>query len=324
MSIDELYKPISKYLEEFNTYYKNQLKSNVPLLNIIIRYLTRKKGKLVRPALVFFCADLCDKVSERSYIGATMVELLHRATLIHDDVVDEADKRRGIATVNSAWNNKIAVLVGDYFLAKGLLSAISNGEYKFLDATSRAVKRMSEGELLQIQKSKELDITEKTYFEIISNKTASLISVACEIGAISADATSEQIEALKNYGEYLGIAFQLKDDIFDVHGKKSIIGKPVGNDIKEKKITLPLIFALRQASKKENKEIISLLKKGKITQADIKKIINFINSYNGIEYAETTAKKEIEKAIECLSIFPNNEKKESLIKFTNFVVNRNK
>ena len=227
------------------------MRTKVPLLELIIRYITKKKGKQVRPALVFLSAELCGGINNRSYIGAALVELLHTATLVHDDVVDEAKKRRGLPSINAAWTNKIAVLIGDYLLAKGLLIAIENEEFTFLKATSRTVRRMSEGELLQIQKSKEILLDEDIYFKIISDKTASLMASCCEIGAISATEDTEIHAVLRNFGELIGIAFQIKDDIFDYVSKSSILGKPVGNDLKEKKFTLPLIFSISKVPEKQ-------------------------------------------------------------------------
>ena len=221
------------------------MKSKVSLLDMIVSYLSKKKGKRIRPTLVFLSAEICGGSCERTYVGASLVELLHTATLIHDDVVDASSVRRGIASINAVWNNKIAVLVGDYLLGKGLLTAIDGGEFEFLKASSNAVRRMSEGELLQIQKSNEADLDEETYFKIISDKTASLMASCCEIGALSASADPAQHAALRDYGENIGIAFQIRDDIFDFSGSSKSIGKPVGNDLKEKKITLPLLFALR-------------------------------------------------------------------------------
>jgi octaprenyl-diphosphate synthase len=254
MNIKEISKPIEGHLKEFNKYFKDTMKSNVALLDIIISYMTRKRGKQVRPAMVFLSAELCGGVNQRTYIGASMIELLHTATLVHDDVVDNSDKRRGLATINAEWNNKIAVLIGDFLLAKGLLAATANTEFGFLHATSDAVKRMSEGELLQIQKSNEIDLEEETYFRIISDKTASLLSAACKVGSLSATDNVEKHELMYQYGENVGLAFQIRDDIFDYTGDATKIGKPVGNDLKEKKITLPLLYSFRQVSKSEAKK----------------------------------------------------------------------
>ncbi len=324
MTLNEITLPVKDNLEEFNRYFRQQMKSEVPLLNLIINYMTQKKGKQVRPTLVFLTAELCGGINERTYKGATLVELLHNATLVHDDVVDEATVRRGIASINANWNNKIAVLIGDFLLAKGLLTAIDNNEFEFLKATSHAVRRMSEGELLQIQKSREFDLTEDVYFKIISNKTASLMAACCEIGAISATEDVDKQLLMREFGETLGIAFQIRDDIFDYLSKNSIIGKPAGNDLKERKMTLPLIYAINNVSKKESKEIISVLKKDDITKKDINRIISFVKNNGGIEYSEQIAKNYSNKAIELLKDFPDLDAKSSLIEFCRFVVERKK
>ncbi|MCX7736288.1 MAG: polyprenyl synthetase family protein, partial [Candidatus Kapabacteria bacterium] len=257
-----------------------------------------------------------------SYVGAAMVELLHTATLIHDDVVDEAKERRGIASINARWNNKIAVLIGDYLLAKGLLIAVENKEYGFLESLSRTVKRMSEGELLQIQKSKDYHIDEKTYYQIISNKTASLISTCCEIGAIATTNDVSIQQKMREFGELVGISFQIRDDIFDYSSKSSILGKPVGNDLKEKKITLPLIHSLSKVNGSEAKEIIKLIKEKKITKREISKVIDFVKANGGIEYAETRAREYIEKAQQILETFPDSPAKKSLQNLSIFVFER--
>jgi octaprenyl-diphosphate synthase len=324
MSLKDISRPVKADLDKFNSFLKGSMKSDVALLNLVISYMTKKKGKQVRPMLVFLSAQLCGEISERTYIGASMVELLHNATLIHDDVVDEASVRRGMASINSSWNNKIAVLIGDYLLAKGLLNAIDGDEFDFLKATSKSVKRMSEGELLQIQKSKDFDTDEETYFKIISNKTASLMSNCCEIGAISASSDKKSIELLGEYGDNVGLAFQIRDDIFDFKSNGSIIGKPVGNDLKEKKLTLPLIYSLSRSSKSECKEIIKMIKKGNLKSKDIAKIADYVTEKGGIAYSEKKAREFIAIAIEKLSSFEDVPAKSSLIEFANFVIERKK
>ncbi|MBI5324719.1 MAG: polyprenyl synthetase family protein [Ignavibacteriae bacterium] len=323
MLIKEITKPIEPQLKEFNSFFKKMMKSDVSLLNLIISYLTRKRGKQIRPAMVLLSAQLCGEMSDRTYAGASMVELLHTATLIHDDVVDESKERRGMASVNAIWNNKIAVLIGDYLLAKGLLTAIDNSEFDFLKATSHAVRRMSEGELLQIQKSKDYNIDESTYFRIISDKTASLMAACCEIGAISATDNPELHKNMKDYGELIGMAFQIQDDIFDYEGNSGTIGKPVGNDLKEKKITLPLIYSLSNVSRKQTKEILSLLKSKKIKKDEIKKIVTFVKENGGIEYSRDKAKEFSTKAVDKLNIFKDSPAKKSLTVLTDFVIDRN-
>ncbi len=322
MTIKEIGKPINKHLEEFNKYFKSLMNSDVALLNLIIQYLTKKKGKQVRPVLVFLSAELCGGVNKRTYIGAAMVELLHTATLTHDDVVDEAAERRGMASINATWNNKIAVLIGDFLLAKGLLASIDNNEFDFLRANSQAVRRMSEGELLQIQKSKDVDIDEETYFKIISNKTASLMASCCEIGAISATDDRKIRAKMKLFGEMIGTAFQIRDDIFDYQSKNLLLGKPVGNDLKEKKMTLPLIYSINKVPKKVAKKYIGFLKNNNLKKKDIKEIISFVTEQGGIKYAENISKEYSDKAIDLLSDFDDCPAKSSLIEFCRFVIDR--
>jgi octaprenyl-diphosphate synthase len=298
------------------------LQTKVSLLNLILKYVTSKKGKQLRPVLVFLSAQAAGVINQRTYIGAALVELLHTATLIHDDVVDEASERRGLASINSKWNNKIAVLIGDFLLSKGLITAIDAGETEFLGVTSRAVKRMSEGELLSIDMSRSISLDEETYFRIISDKTASLLSTCCEIGALSTSDNVEFREAMRDYGEAIGIAFQIRDDIFDYTSRSSLIGKPVGNDLKEKKVTLPLIYALNNATDKEKSSIIKLIKRGKLKKADVNLIIDFVVEKKGIEYAENIAKKYILQAQNSLAVFPESPAKESLLRFSEFVFSR--
>jgi octaprenyl-diphosphate synthase len=322
MNLKEILNPVEKHLEDFDIFFKELMHSNVSLLDHIVRYITKKKGKRVRPALVFLSAELCGGATKRSHVAAAMVELLHTATLIHDDVVDEARERRGIASINEAFSNKVAVLFGDYLLAKGLLSAIDNDEFAFLKALSTSVRRMSEGELLQMQKSKEFDMTEETYFKIISNKTASLIATACQTGAISASADESMQKSLKDYGEYVGLSFQIRDDIFDYLSKSKTIGKPVGNDLKEKKITLPLVYSLSQVSKRESKEIIKIIKNGDLNKKSITTIVDFVKDNGGIDYAENKAKELNSLAIASLDNFKDGKVKQSLRNFAEFVLER--
>lgn len=324
MTIKEIGQPINGHLDEYNKYFKGLMNSDVPLLNLVINYITKKKGKQVRPILVFLSAELCGGVNKRTFTGAALVELLHTATLVHDDVVDEAAERRGMASINASWGNKIAVLIGDFLLARGLLTAIDGNEFGFLHATSQAVRRMSEGELLQIQKSKEIDLSEDIYFKIISNKTASLMATCCEIGAISASVDEKLPLKMREFGELIGTAFQIRDDIFDFNTKNSLIGKPVGNDLKEKKMTLPLIYALKQVPKKDAKEYIALIKKGSIKKSDITKVISFVKDNGGLDYAEKISKEYSERAIKILDSFDNCPAKSSLIEFCKFVTERNK
>ena len=322
MNIKEISSPVDLHINEFNKYFKKLLKSDVSLLNIILNYVARKKGKQLRPMMVFLSAELCGGVNQRSFTGAAMIELLHIATLIHDDVVDQAKERRGLPSVNAVWNNKIAVLIGDYLLAKGLLASIDGSEFDFLRVTSVAVRRMSEGELLQIQKSKDFDTDESIYYRIISDKTASLISSCCEIGAISATDNPEFHEAMVNYGELIGMAFQIKDDIFDFAGNSSLLGKPVGNDLKEKKLTLPIIYSLKNASKKEAREIIRLIKNGGLRKKELARIFAFAKEFGGLDYAMNQARDFSARAVQALTPFDDSVAKEALINFANFVIER--
>ena len=262
LNLSQIQSPISNELKDFDKSFKEYLKSDIRLVEFAIRFILSQKGKKIRPVLVLLSAKMCGGVKNRSFRGASLVELLHTATLVHDDVVDKAEKRRGLPSLNKIWGNKIAVLVGDYLLSKGLMISVDNEDFDFLRTITDTVKKMSEGELLQIYKAKKLDINEETYFKIISYKTASLISTCCEIGARSSTDAPNKIDALRNYGEYLGIAFQIQDDILDFVGKTKIFGKVQGGDLKEKKITLPLIYALNNSSKDKSKAIIKLLKKG--------------------------------------------------------------
>lgn len=321
MDIKEISKPIAPYIDTFNDVLKKQMKSNALLLDTVVKYILKQRGKQLRPMLVLLSAELCGGVNDRTHIGAAMVELLHTAALVHDDVVDQADERRGMASINAVWKNKIAVLVGDYLLSRGLLIAVENEEFEFLRITSHAVRRMSEGELLQIQKSRLLDIDEETYFKIISDKTASLIATCCEIGCFSASPDPVHRKALNEYGELVGLAFQIRDDVFDYVSRGSLIGKPVGNDVKEKKLTLPLIYSFTQAPKKESKAILKLIK-GKPDKNDVRAVLNFVNQYGGLHYAEGKAKELVEQAKDRLSPFAESPAKTALLNFADFSIQR--
>jgi len=276
----EISLPIKSELERFEELFKQSMKSNVTLIDLIARYIIRQKGKKIRPLLVLLAAKVAGGVSERTYRGAVMVELLHTATLVHDDVVDNADKRRGFWSINKIFKNKVAVLMGDYLLSRGLLIAVQGKDFDFLDIITTTVKRMSEGELLQIRKTRKLDIDEETYFRIISDKTASLLETCCQIGALSASSDEKYYEAMRKFGEYIGIAFQIRDDILDYEGNTSIIGKPVGADIKEKKITLPLIYSLQQVSKNEAAKIKKIIKNVD-KNGSVEEIIDFVKGTMG-------------------------------------------
>ena len=319
--LSEISRPIKSELEIFDGLFKNSIRSENSLVDLIARYLIRQKGKKIRPLLVLLSAKIAGGVNDRTYRGATLVELLHTATLVHDDVVDNADKRRGFWSINKMFKNKVAVLMGDYLLSRGLMIAVEGKDFDFLEVITKTVKRMSEGELLQIRKTRKLDIDEETYFKIISDKTASLLETCCEIGAMSTSEDSQYREAIKLFGENIGMAFQIRDDILDYEGNLNIIGKPVGGDIKEKKITLPLIYSMNQVSKDEASRIKKIIKnvKGK---EDIKTIIEFVRRNNGIDYALNTAAEYSAKAKEKLKIFPDSQSRIALEALVDFVIDR--
>ncbi len=320
-SLSEISDPIKKELDVFDELFKNSIKSENTLVDLIARYIIRQKGKKIRPLLVMLAAKISGGVTERTYRGAVLVELLHTATLVHDDVVDNADKRRGFWSINAVFKNKIAVLMGDYLLARGLMISVEGKDHDFLEVMTNTVKRMSEGELLQIRKTRKLDIDEPTYFKIISDKTASLLETCCSIGALSVSDKPEYHEAMRQFGESLGIAFQIRDDILDYVGSLSIIGKPIGGDIKEKKITLPLIYSLNQVSKAEAKSIRKMIKKGN-KKENVKTIIEFVREHKGIEYALEKANNYSAKAKELLKIFPDSQSKIAMEALVDFVTDR--
>ncbi len=319
--LSEISKPIKSELEKFNELFKQSMKSKVGLVDLVANYLMRQKGKKIRPLLVLLSAKVSGGISERTFRGAVLVELLHTATLIHDDVVDNADKRRGVWSINRAFKNKVAVLMGDYLLSRGLMIAVDGKDYDFLGVITNAVKRMSEGELLQIQKTRKLDIDEETYFKVISDKTASLLETCCLIGSLSATPNEEYQKAMQEFGISLGMAFQIRDDILDFEGTSSLIGKPVGGDIKEKKITLPLIYSLKQVSSSEADGIIKIIKNGN-GKDKVKKVIEFVRKNNGIDYAIKTAREFSDKALEALKVLPDSQSKVALEALVEFVINR--
>ena len=297
------------------------MKSKVGLVDLVTRYIIRQKGKKIRPLLVLLSAKVSGGINERSYRGAVLVELLHTATLVHDDVVDNADKRRGLWSINKVFKNKVAVLMGDYLLSKGLLIAMEGKDYDFLEVITNTVKRMSEGELLQIQKTRKLDIDEETYFKVISDKTASLIETCCTIGAMSATSNEDYISAMKDFGKNLGISFQIRDDILDYEGKLSITGKRAGGDIKEKKITLPLIYSLNQVSSDKAAEIRKIIKNGK-DKPEVEAVIDFVRENKGIDYSIGTAGTYSQNAKEALKIIPDSQSKLALEALVDFVIKR--
>ncbi|MFZ4619176.1 MAG: polyprenyl synthetase family protein [Bacteroidota bacterium] len=322
-SLDDIKAPVAKEIKDFSGFFKNAMRSNVTLVDTIARYIVKQKGKRIRPIVVFLCAKACGTINQSTFRGATLVEILHTATLVHDDVVDDADTRRGLASIKAVWQNKVAVLMGDYLLSTGLLISLNHDDVYFLKVTSDSVRRMSEGELHQIQKSRELNMDEETYLKIISNKTASLLSTCSEIGAASVTEDAGIRKLMKDYGENVGMAFQIRDDILDFTSRKSILGKPIGGDMKEKKITLPLIYALRQAPKKESKNVLKMIKKG-TTNKDVEYIVDFVQKNGGIVYAEQRAHEFGNAAKECLATLPASDAKDSLIHFIDFVMDREK
>lgn len=321
--LDEIKKPVEVDLDKFEPYFKNSMSSKVPLLDVITNYIYRRKGKQLRPLLVFLSAGINGGVKESTYVAAGMIELLHTATLIHDDVVDEAYERRGFFSINALWRSKISVLVGDYLLSKGLLLAIEKNEIELLRIMSKAVKDMSEGELLQIERSRKMDINESTYFEIIEKKTASLLASCSANGACSAGASTEMIERMRNFGLYLGIAFQIKDDLFD-YQPKGVIGKPTGNDIKEKKLTLPLIHSLSKVSKSEQSDILKLVRSSKKNPKAVEKVVAFVKQNGGLEYTAIKMQEFKNKALEQLALYPDSEYRKSLEMLTEYIVERSK
>lgn len=320
LNLKKISESIAEELKEFENQFSNVLKSNVALIDLITKYILKQKGKKIRPILVLLSAKLCGEVNRRTFIAANLVELLHTATLIHDDVVDDAKSRRGIASVNAVWKNKASVLIGDYLLSKGLLISLENNEYDFLQVTSEAVRRMSEGELLQIQKARNFDATEETYFKVISDKTASLIKTCCKLGALSTSTDKSEIEALGVFGENIGISFQLRDDILDYTGRKKLLGKSTGNDLKEKKFTLPLIISLRNAPKKKSNEIMKLIKSDRTKKFD--EVFNFVLENGGVDYSINKVNEYAALAKYSLKNFTDNRVKDSMMEFIEFVSDR--
>ena len=321
-SLDTIKGPIDQDLIRFEKHFKEAMRSHVPLLDKITYYIVQRKGKQVRPMFVFLSAKLCGDIQDSTYNAASLVELLHTATLVHDDVVDDAYERRGFFSINALWKNKIAVLVGDYLLSQGLLLAIRGGEFQILEIVSNAVKEMSEGELLQIEKARRLDISEAVYYDIIRQKTASLIAAACSAGAASATDDTEQIERMRQFGEKIGIAFQIRDDLFDFGTDD--VGKPLGIDIKEKKMTLPLIFALNQATRSDKKRIINIIKRHNQKADKVKEVIEFVRASGGLEYAQRAMGDYKDEAFQLLHRFPESPSRTSLEQLVNFVTDRKK
>jgi octaprenyl-diphosphate synthase len=322
-SLEIIQSPIKKELKGFDAYFKEAIKSDIPLLEIVIRYVLKKKGKQMRPMFVFLSAKILGEFNESTLLAASGIELLHTATLLHDDVVDESYERRGSFSINALWKNKIAVLVGDYILARGFLNSLDEKQYRYLHLISRAVKDMSEGEILQMRKSRKLDIDFDTYFEIIKKKTASLIATSMAMGAASVSKDDELVEKMFRIGQDVGIAFQIKDDIFD-YQSKGVLGKPTGNDIKEKKITLPLLYVLDQSDKTEKRRILSLVKKKNKNAAKVKELVDLVVAKGGLEYAEQRMNEFRDKAIGQIKQLPENESRTALIELVNYTTTRKK
>ena len=320
--LEQIKLPIKKEMDLFEEKFSNSMISDVPLLNRITHYVVKRKGKQMRPMFVFLTAKMMSDstlINEKVYRAASIIELIHTATLIHDDVVDSSDKRRGFFSLNALWKNKIAVLVGDFLLSKGMLLCIDNDDFYLLKIISKSVKDMSQGELLQIEKARRLDIDEKTYFKIITKKTASLIASCCALGASASNSSKSQINKFYELGEKIGIAFQLKDDLFDYGNRK--IGKPTGIDIKEKKLTLPLIYALNNSSESKKKWLINSVKNS--NDYVIKDIISYVTEMGGIDYTQKKINEYYNSAVEDLKYFEDNEFKESLKKLIKYVIERN-
>jgi len=322
LNLEEIKKPIAAELETFEAKFKASMQSSVPLLDRITHYIVKRKGKQIRPMFVFLSASLCGGITEATYRGAALVELLHTATLVHDDVVDNSYERRGFFSVNALWKNKIAVLVGDFLLSKGLLLSINNGDFGLLKIVSDAVKQMSEGELLQIEKARRLDIDEAVYYEVIRQKTASLIASCCSCGAASAGADAQIVEKMRLFGEKVGIAFQIKDDLFDFGTDD--VGKPLGIDIKEKKITLPLIYALNKASSSEKRRIINLVKNHNEESDKVSEVIDFVRNSGGLDYARSRMDAYQQEAFTILNELPQHESRDSLQQLVRFTTERKK
>jgi octaprenyl-diphosphate synthase len=321
-SLDQIKKPIDEALSAFEGHFRKAMESQVPLLDKITFYLVKRQGKQVRPMFVFLAAKVCGEISESTFRAASMIELLHTATLVHDDVVDDSLQRRSFFSINALWKNKIAVLVGDYLLSQGMLLAVKNKEYLLLEIVSQSVKSMSEGELLQIEKARRLDIAESVYYDIIRQKTASLIASACSAGAASVTSDLDQVEKMRLFGENIGMAFQIRDDLMDFGADD--IGKPLGIDIKEKKMTLPLIFALAQSDISTKKSILSLIRNHSDNPEKVNEVVRFVHHSGGLQYAETTMKSFQQKAFDILRTFPDSDARNSLEELVTFVTERKK
>jgi octaprenyl-diphosphate synthase len=321
--LDRIKSPIASELAHFESYFRDLMRSKVPLLNLVMNYLLRRKGKQMRPMLVFLTAKLMGNPNQSTYTAAALIEILHTATLVHDDVVDESYERRGFFSINAIWKSKVAVLIGDYLLAKGMLLAVQNKEYELLNLVADAVKEMSEGELIQIRNSRKLKVSQDEYFEIIRKKTATLISCCSSCAAKSVGMSDDVVNQMKQFGELLGIAFQIKDDLLD-YQINSTTGKPAGNDLKENKFTLPLIYALEMAETNEKRRIIRLLNSKDNNKIKLDQVISFIDKNNGLVYAHKKMNEFADLALQKIAHFPESEIKNSLSEFVRYTISRNK
>lgn len=322
-TIDEIKSPVTEHMAVFETKFKDAMKSSVPLLDKITSYIVKRKGKQIRPMFVFLCAQSAGQINESTHRAAALIELLHTATLVHDDVVDDSNERRGFFSVNALWKNKIAVLIGDFLLSKGLLLSLDNNDFHLLKIVSTAVREISEGELLQIEKARRLDISEEIYFDIITKKTATLIAACCAAGVASVTDDEKIIALAKEFGTLTGIAFQIKDDLFDF-GNDDGIGKPTGIDIKEKKMTLPLIYALNNCTWLEKRKIITIIKNHNEESEQVKKVIAFVIEKGGITYANKVMHNYKEKALTVLNQLPKNPARDSLERLLIYAIERKK
>ncbi len=320
LHLDDIKAPIAREMEEFEQKFRASMHTKVLLLDTIMNYIVKRKGKQVRPMFIFLSAGTCGRITESTFVGASLIELLHTASLVHDDVVDDSDYRRGFFSINALWKNKIAVLVGDFLLSRGLMLSIEHKEIALLSIVNQAVNEMSEGELLQMEKSRHLDLSEEVYYQIIRQKTASLIASCCAVGATSAGANEEVVAKMKLFGQNIGMAFQIKDDLFD-YGEDEI-GKPLGIDIKEKKMTLPLIHALSKVSWWEKRKIIHIVKNESNKPKKVKEVIDFVKKSGGIEYAKQSMEKFYQQALDLLKDFPESSYKTSLSQLVEFTINR--
>jgi len=321
MNLNEIKAPLEGHMKHFEAHFRESMRSNVPLLTTITRYIVKRKGKQIRPLFVFFSADLFSGITPRTYRGATLIEMLHTATLIHDDVVDDSNERRGFFSLNALWKNKISVLVGDYLLSRGLLLSLENDDFDLLKIVSASVREMSEGELLQMEKARSLNIDEEVYFEIIRKKTASLIASCLACGAASAGQPPEVIEKMRQIGEYIGTAFQIKDDLLDLDYSPKT-GKPAAADIKERKMTLPLIYTLNRVGYSEKRKIVNIVKNHGTDREKVSWVIEQVRKYGGLDYAKEAMKQYRNKAIEALWLFPDKPARESLKSLIDFTIER--